>query len=235
METSKPQISRRGTALHQEDVSYRQLRDAIATGELLPSQRLVESDLAASLGVGRAAIRTAIARLAQENLVERQPNRGARVRRVSDEEALEVVELRLVLECLVVRHAAQHADARDTERLARIMHDMEQQCAVEDMAGFARTNAQFHGEVLRIARHETARRMLDSLLSHRFELQRLTTPARPSDRLSEHRVIYDAMCAHDPDAAERAMYRHLCGVVERWRNRVKAEQARRSVAPRLNT
>jgi DNA-binding GntR family transcriptional regulator len=235
METSKPQISRRGTALHQEDVSYRQLRDAIATGELLPSQRLVESDLAASLGVGRAAIRTAIARLAQENLVERQPNRGARVRRVSDEEALEVVELRLVLECLVVRHAAQHADARDTERLARIMHDMEQQCAVEDMAGFARTNAQFHGEVLRIARHETARRMLDSLLSHRFELQRLTTPARPSDRLSEHRVIYDAICAHDPDAAERAMYRHLCGVVERWRNRVKAEQARRSVAPRLNT
>lgn len=233
METAKPRVSRRGAAFHQDDISYRQLRDAIASGELLPSQRLVESDLATSLGVGRAAIRTAIARLAQENLVERSPNRGARVRHVSDKEALEVVELRLVLECLIVRHAAEHADTRDTERLARILRDMEQQCAIEDMTGFARTNAQFHGEVLRIARHDTARRMLDSLLSHRFELQRLTTPTRPSDRLAEHRVIYDAICAHDPDAAERAMNVHLCGVVERWRKRVKAQQARRTVLSRL--
>lgn len=233
METSKPRTTRRGAEFHQDDISYRQLRDAIASGELLPSQRLVESDLATSLGVGRAAVRTAIARLAQENLVERLPNRGARVRRVSDAEALEVVELRLVLECLIVRHAAEHADARDTERLARILRDMEQQCAVEDMAGFARTNAEFHGEVLRIARHETAGRMLDSLLSHRFELQRLTTPARPSDRLSEHRVIYDAICAHDPDAAERAMKDHLSGVVDRWRKRVKTQQAPRSVVSRF--
>lgn len=229
MEAPKPRNSRRGAAFHQDDVSYERLRDAIATGELLPSQRLVESDLAESLGVGRAAVRTAIARLAQERLVERLPNRGARVRRVSDAEALEVVELRLVLECLIVRHAALNAGARDIECLTRILADMAEQCALEDMAGFARTNADFHNEVMRISRHETAQRMLDSLLSHRFELQRLTTPSRPSDRLQEHRVIFDAIAAHDADAAEAAMRDHLSGVVERWRERAKAQEARRPV------
>ncbi|HEY8839588.1 MAG TPA: winged helix-turn-helix domain-containing protein, partial [Candidatus Dormibacteraeota bacterium] len=67
--------------------AYLRLREAIVDGRFQPNERLVEADLARTFGAGRTAIRAALVRLDQEGLVERQPNRGARVRLVSDREA----------------------------------------------------------------------------------------------------------------------------------------------------
>jgi DNA-binding GntR family transcriptional regulator len=61
------------------DESYNQLYQAILSGEFQPHERLIELDLAQRYGVGRTAIRTALARLEQDRLVEREVNRGARV------------------------------------------------------------------------------------------------------------------------------------------------------------
>jgi DNA-binding GntR family transcriptional regulator len=216
-----------GYNVNQDDVSYQRLREAIASGELMPSERLVESGLADTLGVGRAAIRTAIARLAQERLVERIPNRGARVRRVSDEEALEVLEVRMAIECLAVRRAAANATPDDIRRLKRILADMKAFSIVGNTAGFGTTNHDFHCELLRMARHETAGRMLESLLTNRFQLQRLTTPPAPLDRLAEHGRILAAVEAKDSDAAEREMRAHLFGVIERWRDRASVTPSRK--------
>src|SRR5262249_61685517 len=76
------------------------LREAIVTGRLQPNERLIESDLARSLGVSRTLIRTALARLEQEGLVEHERHRGARVRLVEHTEAVEILEARAVLEGL---------------------------------------------------------------------------------------------------------------------------------------
>ena len=72
---------------------YEDLRNAIVSGELLPGERLLEEDLSAKLGLGRAAVRMALARLEHDGLVERERHRGARVRRVSQSEAVEILEL----------------------------------------------------------------------------------------------------------------------------------------------
>ena len=204
---------------NQDDISYTRLREAIASGELMPSERLVESGLADSLGVGRAAIRTAIARLAQERLVERIPNRGARVRRFSDDEVLDVLAVRQAIECLTVRRAAQNATPADIARMRHILDEMEVAATAGDTPGFGETNVAFHNELLRVASNETASQVLDSLLSHRFQLARLTTPSHPLDRLAEHRRILAAVEAGDADTAESEMRFHLSGMIERWRVR----------------
>ena len=90
------------------DDPYAWLRGHIVKGELMPKERLVEVDLTASLGVGRATVRTFLSRLEQEGLVVREPNRGARVRMVSEAEALEITHAR-ALEALTAREAAVHA------------------------------------------------------------------------------------------------------------------------------
>ena len=90
------------------DDPYAWLRGHIVKGELMPNERLVEVDLTASLGVGRATVRTFLSRLEQEGLVVREPNRGARVRMVSEAEALEITQAR-ALEALAAREAAVHA------------------------------------------------------------------------------------------------------------------------------
>lgn len=91
------------------DDPYAWLRGQIVKGELMPNERLVEVDLTASLGFGRATVRTFLSRLEQEGLVVREPNRGARVRMVSEAEALEITQARGALEALTAREAAVHA------------------------------------------------------------------------------------------------------------------------------
>ena len=93
------------------------LREAIVTGSLQPNERLVESDLAQRLGVSRTLIRAALVRLEQEGLVEHERHRGARVRLVSEREAVEILETRAVLEGLAARLAAERANAQDVEDL----------------------------------------------------------------------------------------------------------------------
>ncbi len=67
--------SERGT---EADEGYERLYQAILRGDFQPNERLIEMDLAQLYNVGRAAIRTTLARLEQDGLVEREPNRGAR-------------------------------------------------------------------------------------------------------------------------------------------------------------
>src|SRR5947209_9448831 len=102
------------------------LRDAIVTGRFQPSERLIEADVARELGVGRSAVRTALARLEHEGLVEHERHRGARVRLVGAQEAVEILETRAVLEGLAARHAALRARDEDVDRLRGILARMRQ-------------------------------------------------------------------------------------------------------------
>src|ERR1700686_5693157 len=84
---------------------YRRLREAIASGQFHPNERLVEAAVATRLGVGRTAVRAALVRLDQEGLVTLEPNRGARGRLISDREGLEFEEERPTLKTMLTRRA----------------------------------------------------------------------------------------------------------------------------------
>ena len=86
------------------------LRNDILNGDFPPGERLIELQLTERYGVGRAAIRSAIVELSAEGLVVHETNRGAAVRRVSIEEAIEIAEARGALESLLARRAAERAD-----------------------------------------------------------------------------------------------------------------------------
>src|SRR3977135_2592868 len=88
---------------------YEMLRDAITSGALQPSQRLVEAELSETFGLSRAAVRTALVRLGQAGRVPHARQRGAKVRPVTEREAVEIVEARAALESLAVRSAALNA------------------------------------------------------------------------------------------------------------------------------
>src|SRR5579875_1859393 len=109
-----------------DEECYVRLREAIMREEFLPNERLIEMDLAQFLGAGRAAIRTALARLEQEGLVQRERYRGARVRLISEAEAVEILEVRAALESLAVRYAALNATTSDIETLHVLLDELAQ-------------------------------------------------------------------------------------------------------------
>lgn len=195
---------------------YEDLRQAIVNGELLPGERLLEEELSERLGLGRAAVRIALVRLEHDGLVERERHRGARVRRVSEIEAVEILEARAALEGLAARHAAFNADEAAVAELRSIIEEMRGLREQGDLLAVSNANARLHGRILEISGHETAERLSRTLSSQlvRFQYRTVLLPGRPERSYAEHTDIVEAIAARDPDAAELAMRNHLSHVAE---------------------
>jgi DNA-binding GntR family transcriptional regulator len=217
-----------------DDDGYHTLREAIVSGELLPSERLVEEDLSRRLGVGRAAVRMALVRLEHDGLVQRERNRGARVRRVSETEAVEILEVRAALESLAARHAAQRATPADVRELRALLREMRADRERGDLLAVSETNARLHRRIVEISGHATAARLSGMLISQivRFQYRTVLLPGRPERSHREHTAIVDAIAAGDGDAAEKAMRRHLDHVARALRDRVAASADPAAARPR---
>jgi DNA-binding GntR family transcriptional regulator len=202
-----------------DDECYVRLREAIMKEELLPNERLIEMDLVQSLGAGRAAIRTALACLEQEGLVQRERYRGARVRLISEAEAVEILEVRAALESLAARYAALNATPEEGDALLTLLA-RQRHCIEEgDLLRASEVNAQLHQTLLHIAHHATTTRLLDMLKPQnvRFQYRTILVPGRPERSYQEHRAIVEAVADHDPDRAEAAMRLHLSHVADALR------------------
>ncbi len=199
--------SERGT---EADEGYERLYQAILRGEFQPNERLIEMDLAQLYNIGRAAIRTALARLEQDGLVEREPNRGARVRAISEEEAVETIEARAALEALAARYAARNVTDDDIADLRAIVGEMEARLAEGDLLGISEGNTRLHSRLLQIANNKTVARLIERLHAQhiRSQFRLILVPGRPPRSVAEHRAIVEAVASRDPDAAEAAM-RHI--------------------------
>jgi DNA-binding GntR family transcriptional regulator len=193
------------------DDGYLRLREAIVRGELRPNQRLVEADMSSEFGMPRAAVRTALVRLEHEGLVEREPHRGARVRLVSEAEAVEILEARAALEGLAARQAARNLTPAGASELRGILERQGAALAKQDLLGASDVNAELHAKIVELSGHATAQRLVRALNSQmvRFQFRTILIPGRPSQSIEEHTAIVDALTDGRPEAAERAMRRHL--------------------------
>jgi len=215
--------SERGT---EADEGYERLYQAILRGDFQPNERLIELDLAQLYNVGRAAIRTTLARLEQDGLVEREPNRGARVRAISEEEAVETLEARAVLEGLAARYAARNVTDADIADLRAIVGEMEARLAEGDLLGISEGNTRLHSRLLQIANNKTVARLIERLHAQhiRSQFRLILVPGRPPRSVAEHRAIVEAVASRDPAAAEAAMRSHLANTVETLRTLTGSRQ-----------
>jgi DNA-binding GntR family transcriptional regulator len=195
------------------------LRGAILAGEFAPRQRLVEIDLCERFDTSRFILRSAFQDLAAQGLVEFQRNRGARVRDVSLAEAIEITEVRILLEGLLAARAAERVTKSDSVALRRIVKDMRTAVAKSQLLAYSELNARLHGSIRDIAAHQTAsvllRQLRDQTVRHQFSLS--LVPGRPAVSLPQHEAIVAAITAREPEDAERAMHDHLQSVIDAFR------------------
>jgi DNA-binding GntR family transcriptional regulator len=213
-----------------DEDGYTRLREAIVRGELVPNQRLVEADMSSAYKMPRAAVRTALLRLEHEGLIEREPHRGARVRLVSEQEAVEILQARAALEGLAARHAALKITPAGADELRGVLERQRAALAEQDLLGASDVNAQLHAKIVELSGHATAQRLISALNSQmvRFQFRTILIPGRPSQSLEEHLAIVEAVAAGDGDKAERAMHRHLNNVahaLERSRGHSRQERS----------
>jgi DNA-binding GntR family transcriptional regulator len=192
------------------------LRAAILRGEYAPRQRLVEVDLCERFGTSRFILRAALQELSAQGLVEFQRNRGARVRDVSLEEAIEITEVRILLEGHLAARAAERISRREIAMLRGIVKDMRTAVGKSELLAYSDLNGRLHAAIRDIAAHETASRLLrqlrDQTVRHQFSLS--LVPGRPRVSLPQHEAIVAAITARRPQEAERAMHEHLQSVIQ---------------------
>lgn len=210
-QTHLPSRSAERPACSRAEVTYQRLKHDIMEGVYTPRQRLVETDIAPTLGVSRATLRQVLIRLQHEGLIEIQPNRGAQVRAFSIEEAAQILQVREVLEGLAAALAAEQATPAQLAELRHLVTEMENTLAAGDLLGHLPLAGRFHKIITEAAEHEFIEQFLNTLhaplLRHQFRI--ILVPGRKDESLAEHRAILTALEQRDAVAAEQAMRRHM--------------------------
>jgi DNA-binding GntR family transcriptional regulator len=189
-----------------------ELEARIDTARLVSGQRLVEADLTREFGISRALLREAFRQLAAEGAIELVPNRGAEVRRLSRQEALELFEIRTELEGMAARRAAERIEMPEVRAdfAAATAPFLAAQAAAGALEYIAENEA-FHRAVMVASGNgtvvELARKMRLPLIMS--QLREALCREVLATSLAEHRAITEAILQGDAARAEAAMRAHL--------------------------
>ena len=126
------------------DVVFNTIKDGILTGKLKPGERLLENQLAEELGVSRTPIREALRMLEIENLVDLIPRKGAQVRKMSEKDIKDVLEIRKVLEELAAGLAAENMTRHSIVDLKEAHLDFIRAFNRGDSEGVIEADTRFH-------------------------------------------------------------------------------------------
>jgi len=196
-----------------------QLRQAILVGQLQPSQRLVEEDLATSLQTSRGPVRDAIRMLENEGLVIRQPHRGAFVADWTSNDVREIYSLREALESLAIRYVIKNATDEQIDELEILVHQMDD-LAHDEYTQFQATDLDmaFHRTLCQISGH---RRLLTAWESISAQIRlvvlkhRLRNPADLRDRgIAWHEKIVECLRQRQTECAIQELERHMAVSIE---------------------
>ena len=187
------------------------LRVLIDSGELAPGTRLNEIELCNTMGVSRTPLREAIRSLATEGLIELQPNRGAIVSIVSQEDVTEILPIMASLEGLGGRLAAMHMDQSKIAQVRKIHDQMISHYKNNEVAEYFETNRLIHELITEGSGNQT---LVDTINSLSAKVRRARFTAQMTKEswakaVSEHEEMIAALEAQDPDRLEAILIQHV--------------------------
>ena len=191
-----------------------EIRDAIRRGDLVGGELYSAQDLGQRFGVSRTPVREALLRLEDAGLVSIEKNRGVRIATTTEADLAEIFTLRLLLEPPAARRAAARMSEQEHAELEAALQEMRDRA--DDVEAFFAADHRFHEVILRGSGN---RRLADHVsgLRDAVTLQgRRTIPGHreAAQVIAEHERIARAIAARAPDAAARAMRRHLLNSAE---------------------
>ena len=185
------------------------LLQRIASGELKPGERLVETRIAQELGTSQAPVREALRDLQLLRLVESEPFRGSRVRVFDEEEIVEVYPVRAALEELAARLAAEKLDG-DVAALEVELEAMKEAVRRQDTHALVDHDVAFHRLIVEAAGNSVLEQCWKSLgVESRITISLYGTYMDPTEAAERHGKMIDAIRERNPAAAAREARKHV--------------------------
>jgi GntR family transcriptional repressor for pyruvate dehydrogenase complex len=225
----------RGTAVSEV---VKQLTGLLTRGDLTPGSRLPpERQLAEALGVGRSAVREALAALEILGIVSVRPGSGTYLRENTSEllpttlswglmlsasRTAELIEVRGSLETQAAALAAERITDEELDLLRSYVDVMRD--SLDNVEDFIEADARFHLQIASSAGNIVLRDLLQTVRSLlRLWVERaLQTREQANDAYEEHLAVLEAIATRDPRVAEAAMIAHM---------RTAADRVEHAVAP----
>ena len=185
------------------------LLQRIASGELKPGERLVETRIAQELGTSQAPVREALRDLQLLRLVESEPFRGSRVRVFGEEELIEVYPVRAALEELAARLAAEKLDG-DVSVLEAELEAMKDAVRRDDTHALVEHDVAFHRHIVEAAGNSVLKQCWQSLgVESRITISLYGTYMDPALAAERHQKLIDPIRDQKPGAAGREARKHV--------------------------
>lgn len=214
------------------DEAIEKLREMIVSGRVKPGDRLPrEADLATSLGLSRSSLREAVRALSLVRILDVRQGDGTYVSSLAadslldalsfivefhhDASVLELLEVRRILEPAASARAAVRIDDKSLASLEEILDRSTPDSAVEELV---RNDVEFHRAIAVASGNTVLASLIESLSgpTQRARVWRgITQEGALVRTLAEHRSIFDAIRAHDPELARTWATVHIAGV-EDW-------------------
>lgn len=203
-----------------EERMYLEIYDAIMEHRLPAATRLTEEGLGEIYGLARHTVRRVLSRLAADGLVDLAKNRGAHIASPSEREAVEMFEVRQMLESLVVHKLVDRPDPAGFAALRALVRRERDAYMRGDRPQWIRLSAEFHIELARLAGNSLVVDALRRLVSRTTLLISATNPsAQQPCSFDEHAAVLDALEKNDKARAQDEMRHHLgqcaCRLLER--------------------
>jgi DNA-binding GntR family transcriptional regulator len=190
---------------------YERIKQEILLGNVSPGSRVLEGRLAKELNVSRTPVREALHVLEMEGFLESFPRVGYRVRQITWEEAIEINEIRAVLEPLAARKAIESEDQTYLDALEQVLIRSEAVAEQEELNSFLQYDTKFDEIIIKAS---DMKALLDiwATLRHRLRFYRMGAQSSVETRLRSikgHRRIFKYLKAKDKEGVKKAIREHL--------------------------
>lgn len=190
---------------------YQKVKREILLGNVSPGSRVLEGKLAKQLNVSRTPVREALHVLEMEGFLESFPRVGYRVRQITWEEAIEINEIRAVLEPLAAKKAIESEDQSYLHALEQVLVQSEAVAEQEKLNSFLQYDTEFDEVIIKASGMKA---LLDiwATLRHRLRLYRMGAQSSVDTRLRSikgHKRIFKYLKARDKEGVKTAIREHL--------------------------
>lgn len=196
-----------------DEQAYAHIKQAIISGVFQPGEFLAEVRLAEELGISKTPIRTAMARLQEEDFLVYVPYRGYFVADISLEDSREIYQLRQILECHLIQETAHQFSKFELDEMEANIGAAEEAFNRQDYVAYVARNREFHHAFPRKYANRRILKLLTNLDEHVQRILLYNLKNEQSEMLSprEHRMILEAIRTGDVDSAVSLMQDHLEG------------------------
>lgn len=185
------------------------LREMFLNGDLVPGQRLIETEIAEQLDVSRGPVRDALKILQDEGVVRIEPRKGTFVVKLCYEDLYDLYLLRGVIEGLGARILAEKGQLEQISQLQACLNSLME--SKDDLKKFAQLDLQFHELLCQLTGHKWLYRQWLSMKTYIWLFikasQALDQPGS-QEMVDTHLEIFQAIQCGLPALAEQAAKRH---------------------------